>query len=258
MGAFESNHLSLVGDDGVMDLYDGTLRAIDSGGEGILDGVRCGKYLDHIIEEVRPWTYMKFPFLKKLGPEQGWYRVGSLARLNTCDRIDTPLAEQRRGEFFRAMGGRPNNMTMAYHWARLIEVLHAAEKIRELLDDPDISGADLVDRGARRERAVAVLEAPRGTLFHDYTVDENDLVTQANLIVSTTQNNEPMNRAVESVARRELAGGKRISEGMLNAIEVAIRAYDPCLSCATHAVGAMRLEVELRGESGEVMDRRGR
>ena len=145
-------------------------------------------------------------------------------------------------------------MTMAYHWARMIELLHAIEKIQQLLSDPDLQGTDLRASGARREEAVGIIEAPRGTLIHHYRVDKNDLVTMANLIVSTTHNNEPMNRAVRTVADDDLSGHK-LTEGLLNHVEVAIRAYDPCLSCATHALGQMPLIVELIGPDGQMLDR---
>ncbi|MHC4469827.1 MAG: Ni/Fe hydrogenase subunit alpha [Planctomycetota bacterium] len=254
-GSFPSSYMSLVAEDGALDLYDGGLRAVDSEGDTIFDHVPPGEYLDHIAEEVRSWTYMKFPFIRSLGPEDGWYRVGPLARMNGCDRIDSAEAEAARREFKAAADGKPVHATMAYHWARMIEALHAAEKIGELLDDPDLQGDDLLVSGERRSEAVAILEAPRGTLFHHYVVDEDDLVTRANLIVSTTSNNEPMNRAVEGVARQHLSG-KEITEGLLNHVEVAIRAYDPCLSCATHALGQMPLVVDLVDHEGTVVDRK--
>ena len=151
--------------------------------------------------------------------------------------------------------GKPNNITMAYHWARMIETLHAIEKIQELLNDSDLQGTDLVTKGERREEGIGVIEAPRGTLFHHYRVDKNDQITMANLIVSTTNNNEPMNRAVQKVAANQVSGNE-ITEGLLNNIEVAIRAYDPCLSCATHAMGQMPLIVELIDRSDRLVDRR--
>jgi NAD-reducing hydrogenase large subunit len=197
---------------------------------------------------------MKFPFIKSLGPDAGWYRVGPLARLNTADFIDTPEAEAARKEFAAVTKGKPNNITMAYHWARMIELLHSAEKIFELLEDSDITGKDLLVKGQRRPRAVGLIEAPRGTLFHHYEVNENDQITRCNLIVSTTNNNTPMNRAVEGVARKYLSG-VTVTEGLLNRIEVAIRAYDPCLSCATHAMGQMPLVVELEDADGNIIDR---
>jgi NAD-reducing hydrogenase large subunit len=254
-GSFHSHHVSLVRADGAMDLYHGNLRAIDAEGAKVFDQVDYQRYLDYIAEEVKPWSYMKFPFIKSLGPEQGWYRVGPLARVNACDFIDTPEAEAARKEFMALTGGKPNNISMAYHWARMIELLHSAEKIQQLLHDPDLQGSDLVVTGPRREEAVGLIEAPRGTLFHHYVVNRQDQVVRCNLIVSTTNNNMPMNRAVERVAKDYLAGAE-ITEGLLNRIEVAIRAYDPCLSCATHAMGQMPLLVEVVDCEGRLVDRK--
>ena len=255
-GSFDSNHMSIVREDGCMDLYHGNLRAIDAEGNTIFDQVDPQDYHQVIAEEVRPWSYMKFPFIKSIGPENGWYRVGPLARINACDFIDTPEAEAARKEFMALTDNKPNNITMAYHWARMIELLHSGEKIQELLNDPDLQGDDLVVQGERREEAAAILEAPRGTLFHHYRVNEDDQVVMANLIVSTTNNNEPMNRAVQKVAADHISGKAEITEGLLNHIEVAIRAYDPCLSCATHALGRMPLEVELLDHEGDLVQRK--
>ena len=256
-GSFDSNHLAIVRKgDGALDLYHGVLRAIDKDGRRLVDDVDYQRYLDMVAEEVRPWSYMKFPFIKDLGPKDGWYRVVLLARLNTCDFIPSPEAEAARVEFMGLTKGKPNNVTMCYHWARMIELLHSLEMIRDLLNDPDLQGTDLMTSGPRREEAVGVLEAPRGTLFHHYQVDKDDRVTMCNLIVSTTNNNEPMNRAVTKVAKDHFTGRKEITEGLLNHVEVAIRAYDPCLSCATHAYGKMPLIVELLGPDGQTRDRR--
>ena len=254
-GSFDSNHLSLIREDGAMDLYHGNLRAIDAQGKKIFDQVDYQGYNNYIAEEVKNWSYMKFPFIKEIGPADGWYRVGPLARVNTADFIDTPEAEAARKEFMAVTENKPNNITMAYHWARMIELLHAIEKIKDLLNDSDLQGTDLVVKGERRPWGVGLIEAPRGTLFHHYEVNENDQVTMANLIVSTTSNNEPMNRAVTKVAKDHLAGVE-ITEGLLNHVEVAIRAYDPCLSCATHAMGEMPLEVKLVDHEGTVLDSR--
>ena len=253
-GSFDSNHLSIVRPDGSYDIYDGGLRAQTAEGEKIFDHVDNEVYHEYIAEEVRSWSYMKFPFIKSLGPEKGWYRVGPLARVNNADRFDTPEAEAARQEFAAVTDGKPNNITMAYHWARMIEILHSCEKIQELLNDPDLQGTDLVVKGERRDEAVGIIEAPRGTLFHHYKVNENDQITMANLIVSTTSNNEPMNRAVQKVAADHLSGKPEITEGLLNHVEVAIRAYDPCLSCATHAMGQMPLVVELYDHTGALVD----
>ena len=254
-GSFDSNHLSLIREDGAMDLYHGNLRAIDAQGNKIFDQVDYQNYVQYIREEVKPWSYMKFPFITSLGPDKGWYRVGPLARVNTADFIDTPEAEAARKEFMALTKGKPNNLTMAYHWARMIELLHSAEKIRDLLHDKDLQGTDLVTKGERRTEAVGLIEAPRGTLFHHYQVNERDQVVRCNLIVSTTNNNIPMNRAVEKVAKDHFTGVE-ITEGMLNRIEIAIRAYDPCLSCATHAMGQMPLVVEVVGADGELLARK--
>jgi len=252
---FESSHLSLIREDGAMDLYHGNLRAIDKDGNKIFDQVDYQGYHNYIAEEVRDWSYMKFPFIKSIGNDNGWYRVGPLSRVNTADFIDTPLAEEARKEFMAVTDGKPNHLSLGYHWARMIELLHSAEKIRDLLNDADLQGEDLVVKGDRREEGVGLIEAPRGTLFHHYKVNEDDQVTMCNLIVSTTSNNEPMNRAVASVAKKYLSGVE-ITEGLLNHVEVAIRAYDPCLSCATHALGRMPLEVSVMDESGNVLDKK--
>lgn len=252
--AFPSSHLSLVRKDGALDIYHGVLRAVDAEGNKILHDVDYQDYTDYIAEEVRSWSYMKFPFLRSLGKQNGWYRVGPLARLNTCDFIPTPLAQKEFEIFKSYTKGKPNNMSMHMHWARLIETLHAAEMIKELLNDPDILEGILVKKGEKRIEGVGLIEAPRGTLFHHYKVDGNDQIEMANLIVSTTNNNEPMNRAVEAAAKTAMNGHDKITEGMLNAVEVAIRAYDPCLSCATHALGKMPMEISLYNSNNELID----
>ncbi|MBE9480986.1 MAG: Ni/Fe hydrogenase subunit alpha [Bacteroidetes bacterium] len=254
--AFPSSHLSLVRKDGAMDLYDGVIRAVDAEGKKILHDVDPQDYLKYIAEEVRNWSYMKFPYLIEYGKKDGWYRVGPLARLNTADFIPSPLAQKEFEEFKAYTNGKPNNMSMHMHWARLIETLHAAEMMKELLNDPDLQKDDLVVKGTRVNEGVGMLEAPRGTLFHHYRINENDQITMANLIVSTTNNNEPMNIAVRCVADSMIAGQKEITEGMLNAVEVAIRAYDPCLSCATHALGKMPLEVSLYDSKNNLIDKK--
>ncbi|HMT15372.1 MAG TPA: nickel-dependent hydrogenase large subunit, partial [Aestuariivirga sp.] len=210
-------------------------------------------YQQVLDEEVKSWSYMKFPYIRKLGPQNGWYRVGPLARVAACDFIPTPLAEAERKEMMAIEGGKVPHGTLLYHWARLIEVLFGAEMIRELLDDPDITGSDLMaDLGPRQHEAVGVIEAPRGTLFHHYRVGDDDLVKYCNLIVSTTNNNQAMNEAVRKVATQFLDGNE-VTEPLLNHIEVAIRAYDPCLSCATHALGKMPLEVDLVDAEGTLI-----
>ncbi|MBC8319739.1 MAG: Ni/Fe hydrogenase subunit alpha [Bacteroidetes bacterium] len=251
---FPSNHLSMVRKDGALDIYHGVLRAVDADGKRILNDVDYQDYDKYIEEEVRNWSYMKFPYLKHLGKEKGWYRVGPLARLNVCDFIPTPLAQKEFEEFKAYTTGKPNNMSLHYHWARLIETLHSAEAIRDLLKDSDLQNDDLVIKGEKTNKGVGVIEAPRGTLFHHYEINDNDQITLANLIVSTTNNNEPMNQAVNHTAKSFMNGQMEITEGMMNAVEVAIRAYDPCLSCATHALGQMPLEMKLVNANNEVID----
>jgi len=251
---FPSNHLSLVRKDGALDLYHGVLRAVDANGNKVLDDVDYQEYNKYIEEEVRSWSYMKFPYIKHLGKDKGWYRVGPLARLNTCDFIPTPLA-QKEFEFFKSQtNGKPNNYCLHTHWARLIETLHAAEMIKELLNDPDLLKGELVVKGTKQNEGVGLIEAPRGTLFHHYRINEHDQITMANLIVSTTNNNEPMNQSVNFVARRMMTGQKEITEPMKNQVEMAIRAYDPCLSCATHALGKMPLDIKLMDSNGNLID----
>jgi len=253
-GAFPSNFLSLTRADGALELYHGGLRARDEKGQTIFDHVDYRNYTQVLREEVRSWSYMKFPYIVELGRENGWYRVGPLARVNNADFISTPLAEAARVEFMASGNGGPVHESLAYHWARMIEMLHSAEGIKELLHDPDVLSQDLVTTGEKRSEGIGVIEAPRGTLFHHYQIDENDIVTRANLIVSTTNNNHAMNEAVRAVAARYL-DGKELTEGLLNHLEVAIRAYDPCLSCATHALGKMPLELELVDAEGVQVDK---
>ena len=220
----------------------------------IFDHVDDQKYHEKLVEEVRSWSYMKFPYIKQQGNVDGWYRVGPMSRMNNASFIDTPEAGRAHKELRALTQGKPNNTTLGTHWARMIETLHCIEKIRELLNDSDLQGTDLVVKGERREEAVGVIEAPRGTLIHHYKVDENDQVSFCNLIVSTTHNNEAMNRAVAKVAQTYISGQPKITEGMLNHVEVAIRAYDPCLSCATHALGQMPLKIELFDVDNRLLD----
>lgn len=251
---FPSNHLSLVRKDGALDLYHGVLRAVDADGKKILDDVDYQDYNKYIEEEVKNWSYMKFPYLKHLGKEKGWYRVGPLARLNTADFIPTPMA-QKEFEIYKAhTNGKPNNYCLHTHWARLIELLHSAEVIKELLLDPDLQKDNLVVKGLKGKEGVGLIEAPRGTLFHHYEINEDDQITMANLIVSTTNNNEPMNESVNFVAKKMMSGHKEITEPMKNAVEIAIRAYDPCLSCATHALGKMPLDIKMVDSKGNTID----
>ena len=249
----DSNMLSLIRADGAFDIYHGGLRARDVAGQTIFDHVDYRDYNQYVHEEVKSWSYMKFPFIVSRGTAEGWYRVGPLARVNNCDFFDQPLAEQQRAEFFQ-LSSRPIQSSLAYHWARMIELLYCAEAIGQMLSDDDLLGSERVNRGELQEEGIGVIEAPRGTLFHHYRIDEDGLVVKANLIVSTTNNNQAMNESIRQVASHYL-DGQQLTEPLLNQIEVAIRAYDPCLSCATHALGKMPLEVELLDADGGVVSR---
>ncbi len=253
--AFPSGHLGTVGANGVLDLYEGKLRAVDASGKRTLDDIPYNDYASYFSEATARWSYMKFPYLKHLGREAGWNRVGPLARLNICDSISTPLAEQERKDFFDFIGNSISNSSMYSHWARLIETLHCAEIMKELLNDPDIlKSDDLVREGEPRLKGIGIIEAPRGTLTHDYEVDEKGKITKCNLIVSTTHNNDAMNKAVRWVADNVISDQGKITEGMLNQVEVAIRSYDPCLSCATQSMGKMPLKAEVYNHDGELID----
>lgn len=248
-------NMGLVGPDGNIDYYDGRLRVVGADRE-IVTELDDHDYLDHFSEAVEEWSYLKFPFLKAFGRGQGSVRVGSLARMNVTRGLSTPLADAELKRFHAYTQGQANAMTLHGNWARAIEMLHAAEVIRDLLHDPDLQGTDLVvdpAPGAWTGEGIGVVEAPRGTLIHHYRADDDGAITFANLVVATTQNNEVLNRTVRAVAEQELTGKAEITEGMMNAIEVGIRAYDPCLSCATHALGQMPLVVEVYDPAGELV-----
>ncbi len=253
---FPSGHLGMVDDQGNLEMYHGKLRAIDANGDVTLNDVSTDSYLDYFAEAVENWSYMKFPYLKQLGREKGWNRVGPMARINLCDQINTPLAEKARQDYFDFAGKEVVNSTMYSHWARLIEMLYCAEEIKELLFDAEIFGDDLVRTGKPRLQGIGILEAPRGTLTHHYVVDEKGMIVRCNLIVSTTQNNDAMNAAVKWVANHVISSKGTITDGMLNQVETAIRAYDPCLSCASQAIGMMPLQVQLFNFEGILIDER--
>ena len=244
-----SPFMGLVDADGGLELYDGNLRVKEPDGQLFVDQFDPNDYTQLIREQVKSWSYMKFPYLIDKGHDNGWYRVGPLARINTCDRINTPLAELERQRFLLGYDS-PRQSPLAYHWARMIELLHCAEAIAELLPDNDLQRGELTVSGTPQQEGIGVIEAPRGTLFHHYKIDDQGLVTQANLIVSTTSNNQAMNESIRQVAADQLDGQEMTPE-LLNQVEVAIRAYDPCLSCATHAVGSMPLRVEIEDAAGQ-------
>jgi NAD-reducing hydrogenase large subunit len=249
--SFDSNYMGLVQPDGALELYDGNLRFCDARGGMLHDQVNPSKYLDYISEAVEPWSYMKFPFISRLGYPTGMYRVGPLARLNACTRIATPQADAEL-KIWRAKG-RVQASSFYYHWARLIEILYGLERAQELLEEPEITSTDvLVPNEPLQREGVGVIEAPRGTLIHHYWVDASGRVEKVNLIVATGHNNLAMNRGVFAIAKKYVKA-KKLQEGMLNRVEAVIRCYDPCLSCATHAVGQMPMQVQLVDADGALL-----
>jgi F420-non-reducing hydrogenase large subunit len=259
VGVIKTGFLGTVTDDGTLDLYNGKARLMKP--DGSYEEFEYDQYTDYIGEHIEPWTYLKFPYAKKWGKfsmnldsPSGIYRTNSLARMNVCDRISTPLA-QKELEEFREKFGRPVQLTLLYNWARLIELLHNAEKAVELLNDPEITSTETrVPVTPRAARGIGCVEAPRGTLIHDYETDAEGLVTNVNLIVGTTHNNAPINMSVKQAAKTLIKNGN-YDQGTLNKVEMAIRAYDPCLSCATHKLdGSIAVKIEIRNARGEVID----
>lgn len=253
-GNFPTLFMGLVGeDDNSLSFYDGRIRIVDATGNIVADRLKPEKYTDYIEEAVEPWTYLKFPYYKPMGYPEGIYRVGPLARLNLVDTCGTPLADQEWAEF-RALERGAVLSSFHFHYARLVEILYCVERVEQLLADPEIL-SDHVRAYANpnRREGIGVSEAPRGTLMHHYKIDENGLIESANLIIATGHNNLAMNRGVRQVAKHYVNGAK-LQEGMLNRVEAVIRTYDPCLSCSTHAVGQMPLQIQLMGADGELLD----
>ena len=249
---FPTGYFGLVTPDNGLELYEGDIRLIDQDGDQLekFDGQN---YLDIIAEHVENWSYLKFPYYKKLGYPKGVYRVGPLGRLNIAEKIDTPLANAEFMNFKALNSGKPVENTLYYHYARLIETLFAAERVRVLLEDPDILSKDTLNtRHDFKGEGVGVIEAPRGTLLHHYWAEPSGQLKKVNLIVSTGHNNYAMNKAVDSVAKTYITGPE-IHEGLLNRVEAAIRAYDPCLSCSTHAVGQMPIEITMLDPEGNTL-----
>ena len=245
---FPTGYFGLVTPDNGLELYDGNIRLIGSDGSQ-LENFDGRTYLNYISEHVESWSYLKFPYYKKLGYPGGVYRVGPLGRLNIAEKIDTPLANAEHKIFKTLNGGKPVENTLYYHYARLIEALFAAERVRLLCNDPDILSRDILNtRMDNHGEGVGVIEAPRGTLIHHYWADDHGQIKKVNLIVSTGHNNWAMSEAVDSVAKTYIK--QPVTEGMLNRVEAAIRAYDPCLSCSTHAVGQMPMIVDLVDSQG--------
>jgi NAD-reducing hydrogenase large subunit len=250
---FPTLFLGLVDPDGVWESYHGRLRIMDAVGNIIADQLPPPSYQEYIGEAVESWSFMKFPYYKPMGYPQGIYRVGPLARLNIVTRCGTPQADQEWAEFRQLERGAVLS-SFHYHLARLIEILHALERIERLLNEPDILGQHVTaTAGINSLEGIGVAEAPRGTLIHHYKVDENGLMTWANLIIATGHNNLAMNRGILQVARHYV-DAQKLSEGMLNRVEAVIRTFDPCLSCSTHAFGQMPLRIQLISAEGAVVD----
>ncbi|WP_199247118.1 Ni/Fe hydrogenase subunit alpha [[Phormidium] sp. ETS-05] len=252
-GTFPSLFMGLVGKNGEWEHYGGHIRFTDSNGNIVADGLSEDNYRDYLGEAVEPWSYLKFPYYKPMGYPDGIYRVGPLARVNICSHFGTPDADKELREFRDRVGGVATSSFM-YHYARLLEILASLEKIEELVNDPDITSKRCrAEAGINNLEGVGVSEAPRGTLFHHYQVDENGILKKVNLIIATGQNNLGMNKTVTQIAKHYIHGNE-IPEGMLNRVEAGIRCYDPCLSCSTHAAGQMPLHVQLVAGDGTVVD----
>jgi NAD-reducing hydrogenase large subunit len=252
-GEFPSLFMGLVGKDGSWEHYDGHLRFTDSQGKIIADHLSEDDYQDFLGEAVEPWSYLKFPYYRPLGYPDGIYRVGPLARLNVCHHVGTDAADRELLELRDRASGVPTS-SFLYHYARLIEILACLEKIQQLMDDPDITSPRVrAHGGVNQLNAVGVSEAPRGTLFHHYQVDEHGLIQKVNLIIATGQNNLAMNKTVTQIAKQYIHSNE-IPEGLLNRVEAGIRCFDPCLSCSTHAAGQMPLHVQLIAADGAVLD----
>jgi NAD-reducing hydrogenase large subunit len=246
---FPTGYFGLITEDNGLELYEGNLRLVDQNGKQ-LERFPASNYLDYIGEHVENWSYLKFPFYKKYGYPNGVYRVGPLGRLNIAEKIGTPLANEEFKVYKQLNHGNPIENTLYYHYSRLIETLFAAERVKELLDDPDILSKDILNtRHDFKGEGVGVIEAPRGTLLHHYWANENGQIEKLNLIVSTGHNNYAMSKAVDMVAKRYVKGPD-IHEGLLNRVEAAVRAHDPCLSCSTHAVGQMPMIVDIVDHDG--------
>lgn len=259
-GNFPSLWIGLVTPEGGLEHYDGLLRVKDAEGNILEKGLPLDRYREIIGEAVETWSYLKFPYYKPQGyGEAGLYRCGPVARLNVCDFAGTPLADEELGEFRKLSApGKPVNGMFHAHYARLIEIMFALEKIAALMEDPDVTSTHIRAIGGVNEyKGVGIIEAPRGTLIHDYDVDETGILTKASLLVATGNNNLAMNKTVKQIANAYISGNQ-ITEGLLNRVEHGIRLFDPCLSCATHAVGQMPLHVRLLDADGQVIDEKTR
>jgi NAD-reducing hydrogenase large subunit len=254
-GNFPTYYLGLVNSDGGLEHYDGKIKVVDPKGKIVADNLDPKKYFEYIGEAVEPWSYMKFPFYKPLGYPNGAYRVGPLARLNIVSHCGTPLADEELKDFRKFGKNGVVQSTFLYHYARLVEALFCLEKIKEILEDPEAYADNVWAKASvNHGEGVGVAEAPRGTLIHHYKVDREGLVTWVNMIIATENNNLAYNMAVTQVAKKYVTG-KHLSEGVLNRVEAVVRAFDPCLSCATHELGKMALDVQLYDSEQKLIDR---
>ena len=252
-GKFPSLFMGLVGANGDWEHYGGKLRFTDSEGNVVADNLSEDNYQEFLGEAVESWSYLKFPYYKPMGYPNGIYRVGPLARLNVCSQVGTEKADRELKEFRDRAGGIPTS-SFLYHYARLVEIIACLERIEQLVNDPDIvSPRTRATAGINCLEGVGVSEAPRGTLFHHYKVDENGIIQKVNMIIATGQNNLAMNQTVTQIAKHYIHNNQ-IPEGMLNRVEAGIRAFDPCLSCSTHAAGQMPLHIQLIAANGTVLD----
>lgn len=253
-GNFPSLFMGLVAPDGTWEHYGGGLRVMDSHGTIVADGLSEDDYRSFIGEAVESWSYLKFPYYKPRGYPSGMYRVGPLARVNLCDRFGTPDADRELQEFRDRAGGRVATSSFFYHYARLLEITSALERIERAIDDPEVKSSRVrAEAGINCLEGIGVSEAPRGTLFHHYQVDKNGAIVKVNLVIATGQNNLAMNETVAQIAKHYIRGDT-IPEGMLNRVEAGIRAFDPCLSCSTHTLGRMPLHVQLIDSDRQLLD----
>jgi len=255
-------YMGLVDDNNKVNFYDGRIRVVDPNGKEFAK-FRAQEYLDLIREHVEPWTYVRFSYLKNIGwkgfidgEESGVFRVAPLARLNASDGMATPMAQEAYEKMYEVLGGKPVHNTLAFHWARLVEALYASERVLELANDPEITSPDIVNLPTETPKeGVGVVEAPRGTLIHHYQTDEKGIITKCNLIVATQNNSAAINMSIEKAAKSLIHKGE-VPEGILNMVEMAFRAYDPCHACATHSLpGRMPLEVNVYDSNGGLVRR---
>jgi F420-non-reducing hydrogenase large subunit len=257
-----TNYMGLVDENNKVTFYDGKVRVVDTEGKELYKYSEP-EYTEYIAEHVEHYSYLKFPFLKKIGWDgfkegagTSIYQAAPLARLNAADGMATPKAQAEYEKMYETLGGRPSHKLLAAHWARLIELLYSAERMVELIEDDEIVDPNVrVIPSTTPREGVGIIEAPRGTLTHHYWTDENGIVTKANLVVGTTNNNAPISMAVKKAAQKFINGGEEVSQGLLNMVEMAFRLFDPCFSCATHSLpGQMPLTVEIKNESGETIE----